>query len=465
MSKKTSIIIICIIIVISLGISIYIPNKEKIKETENSSINYTIVEESGKKGIAQNENIIINPQYDEIIIPNTHRAVFACKNGEEEKFINEKNEEIFNDYEEIKLIEIENSKYEKNILVYKENEKYGLLGMNGKNVTDAKYEEILNLGHKEGEILIKENGKYGVIYENGKTKIKSKYDSIETDGYYTEENGYKKSGYIVCTKTDEGYRYGYYDGEAEQVLSEEYNDISRLTQIKGNDIYLLAAKNGQYGVFINSSKIINTQYQSIDYNSDLQIFIVERTGKFGAINLKGIEILKSEYMELKVNGIYIYTTNELENKVFDNNGKEVDIPFNIIVTKTSNPNYFIKNEESRYSIVNSNLENILEQTYKFIEYAYDDYFIVTNEQDQNGVIDIEGNIVIDFNYDLIQTIKGKSIIQAIEFENNKTDFYDSKFDLALEISNANIEILENGIKVYNNEREHFLDNNGKSITE
>lgn len=465
MSKKMSIIVISIIIIISLGISIYIPNREKIGETEDISINYSIVEEGGKKGIAQNGNPIINPQYDEIIIPNSHKGVFMCKNEDEGKFVNENNEEIFKNFNDVKLIEIESSKYEKNVLVYKENEKYGLLGINGKTITDANYEEILNFGHKEGEILIKENGKYGVIYENGKAKIKSKYDSIETDGYYTDENGYKKSGYIVCKTTDEGYRYGYYDSEAEQVLEEEYNDISRLTQIKRNDIYLLAAKNGQYGVFINSSKIINTQYQSIDYNSDLQIFIVERTGKFGVINLKGIEILKTEYTELRANGIYIYTTNELENKVFDYNGKEVNIPFNVVITRTSNPNYYIKNEESRYSIVNSNLETILEQTYKFIEYAYDNYFIATNEQDKIGVIDIEGNVVIDFNYDLIQTIKGKSIIQAIEFENNKTDFYDSKFDLALEISNANIEILENGIKIYNNEREHFLDNNGKTITE
>ena len=42
--------------------------------------------------------------------------------------------------------------------------------------------------------------------------------------------------------------------------------------------------------------------------------------------------------------------------------------------------------------------------------------------------------------------------------------YDSQFDLALEISNANVEIIDDGIRVYNNESEHFLDNNGKIIT-
>ena len=73
-------------------------------------------------------------------------------------------------------------------------------------------------------------------------------------------------------------------------------------------------------------------------------------------------------------------------------------------------------------------------------------------------------MVIDFNYDVVQVIKGKSIIQAIDFASSKTDIYDSQFDLALEISNANVEIIDDGIRVYNNESEHFLDNNGKIIT-
>lgn len=465
MSKKISILVISVIIVISLAISILAPNKDKIKETENTSINYSIIEENGKKGVAQNENTIIEPQYDEIIIPNPHKAVFMCKTSEENKFVNDKNEEIFQNYNDVQLIEYETSKYEKNILIYEEDGKYGLLGLNGKIVTQAKYEEISVLGHRSGEVRTKEDGKYGVIDENGNTKIKNKYDSIQLDGYYTEENGYNKSGYIVCVTTSQGYRYGYYDSEAVQVLEEEYNQITRLTQIKSNDIYLIAAKNGQYGVFINNTKIINNQYQSIDYNPDLQIFILERTGKYGASNLKGAEILKPEYSQLQVKGIYIYTTKDEESKVFDINAKEVNIPFNTVIASTLSSNYFIKNEEGKYSIVNSSFENLLEQTYNFIEYAYDDYFIVTNEQEKVGVIDIEGNIVIDFNYDLIQLIKGKHIIQAIEFGTNKTDFYDSQFDLALEISNANIEILEDSVKIYNNDIEHFLDNNGKSITE
>ena len=430
MSKKISIIAICVII-ISLLISIYIPNKEKIQEEEDATIKYETVESNGKYGISKNGETIIQPQYNEIIIPNIHRDVFLCTTGENQKFVNAENKEIFEKYENVNLIEIYDSKYEKNILTYEKDGKYGLLGITGKIITQAKYEEIFSLGYKEAEVVYKEDGKYGILDENGNVKIKNQYDSISSDEYYTEESGYKKSGYIVQQRTDEGYRYGYYDSEGIQVLHEEYNQINRLIQIQSNDIYLIATKNGQHGVFINNNKIINTQYQRIDYNSDLEIFIVERTGKFGATNLKGVEILKPEYSELQINGIYIYTVKDDEKKVWDNTGKEVNISYDTIIQKV-NSEYFIKNDAGNFSILNSNFEQISKQNYKYLEFAYNNYFIVGNEQEKIGIMDLQENIIIDFKYDVIQLVKGENKLQAIDFTTNTIDYYDEKISLITE---------------------------------
>ena len=465
MSKKASIIIVSIIICVSLAISIYLPNKEKIAETEDTSINYSIIEENQKKGISKNGNIIITPQYDEIIIPNQHRAVFVCKNGEKQKIVNEENEEILKKYNNVSLIEITGGKYEKNILTYQENGKFGLLSITGKTITKPEYDEIFSLGYKEGEVIVKQKDKFGILNEKGNIKIKIEYDSIESDQYYTEENQYQKSGYIVQIITNDGYRYGYYDSEGIQVLKEEYNHITRLAQIKSNEIYLIAAKNGQYGVFINNSKIINTQYQEIEYNSDLEIFIVERTSKFGAINLKGSEILKTEYNELKIKGIYIYTIKDEEKKVWNTEGKEVSINFETIIQKTSSSEYFIKNENSQYSILNSKMEQVSKKDYKYLEFIYDNYFIATNEQDKSGTIDIQENVIIDFKYDAIQKIKGAFGIQAIDFATNNTTFYDNTLSLTAELVDANIEYLDNGFKAYNSYQEIIFDNNGKKVTE
>lgn len=428
MSKKISITIISIIILVSLVISIYVPNREKIEDTENVSIAYSTIEKDGKVGVTDGVNMIIEPQYEEIIIVNPHREVFLCRNEENEIFVNHRNEEIFKEYDNVEIIQVQDSVYEKNILIYKKGQKYGLLGITGKAITDAKYEEIFSSGFKDKEVIVKEKGKYGIIDENGNTKIKNDYDSIRSDEYYTQENGYKNSGYIVQQTTDEGYRYGYYDSEGVQVLKEEYNQINRLTQIQSNGIYLIAAKNGQYGVFINNSKIINTQYQQIEYNSDLEIFIVERTGMYGAVNLKGVEILKPEYSEIQINGIYIYTVKDEEKKVWDTEGEEVNVSFDTVIQKT-NSEYFIKSEFGNYSILDSNFEVISKQNYKYLEFAYDNYFIATNEQDKTGVIDLNENVILDFKYDVIQLVKGENKLQAINFSNNTTELYDEKISI------------------------------------
>ena len=112
MSKKTSLIIVIsvLVIIISLVISIYMPNKNRITENlEENSETYSLLKEDEKYGVTNSkEEVVIEPQYDEIIIPNPNRAVFICKNGEESKVINEKNEEIFKEYQNVEAIKLEN---------------------------------------------------------------------------------------------------------------------------------------------------------------------------------------------------------------------------------------------------------------------------------------------------------------------------------------------------------------------
>lgn len=473
MTKKTSIIVVIsiVIILISLVISIYIPNREKIdNEIEDKSIIYETIEKDGKIGVInQNEEIVVEPKFDEIIIPNEHRAVFICEISGEKKVLNNKQEEIFKNYKNVEPIKLENladNEYEKNVLIYEKDGKYGLLGITGKIITDAKYEEIYSLGYREGQIVVKDDNKYQLLDSSGNQVIKDVFDSIESDKYYDVNNGYKKSGYIVCKTTSDGYRYGYYDYDGVKVLDVEYNQIIRLIDTQNKDnIYLIASKNGQYGVFINGSKIVNTQYQSITYNSELGIFVVERTAQFGAINELGVEILKTEYSELQINGIYIYAKKEEEQKVFDKNGKEVDIPFTTIIESTSNSEYYIKNEPEGYSILNSKFEEISKQKYKYLEYAFDKYFIVTNQEDKSGIIDINENLIIDFKYDLIQVLKNTNVIQAINFETGISDIYNNELKLSLQISNANIEIFSEKIRICNDKEEVLLDINGNKIEE
>ena len=50
-------------------------------------------------------------------------------------------------------------------------------------------------------MLVKQEGKYGVIDINGKEVVSPKYDEIKIDEYYREESRYEHAGYIVAIKT------------------------------------------------------------------------------------------------------------------------------------------------------------------------------------------------------------------------------------------------------------------------
>ena len=435
MKKVVGIIGFIIVVIISLGLSIYLPNKDRINdETEDKSIIYSVIEENGKYGVKnQEDKIIVKPQYEQVVIPNEHRGIFICDNyGEKTVVYNEKGSEIFKEYEAVEPIKLSNlleEKYEKNAIIYQKNGKYGLLSITGKVILDARYEQIFSLGYKENEVIVKDNSKYKIYDVNGKQLIKEEFDSIQSDEYYNEQDGYKKSGYIVCKTTSDGYRYGYYDYDYDEVLTPDYNQILRIVDVTDkNNVYLIAAQNGQYGVFINNANIINTQYQSINYEKEFNLFIAERTGKYGAFNEKGTEVLKVEYDSLEVKGIYIYTTKGEDKKVFDKDGKEVKISFDTTIEKTDNDNIFIKFENNKY-----------------------------------GVIDKEGKTLIDCEYDLLQTIRNTKAYQAMNFETNITYIFNNKLEKVIEISNATINIEDEKIQVYNEEITYNLDINGNII--
>ena len=434
MKKTLKIIMFILFIILILGLSIYLPNKEKInEEVEDKSIIYSLIEENGKYGVKnQNNETIIQIEYEKIIIPNEHRDVFFCYNGEQKKILNKSNTEIFDEYDNVDIISLNNISedvYEKNALIYKKNDKYGLLSITGNVILEAKYDEIYSLGYKENELIVKENNKYMIYDTKGKNLIKDVFDSIESDEFYTEEDEYRKSGYIVSKITSDGYRYGYYDYEYNKVLDLEYNQISRILDVKNkNNIYLIASFNGQFGVFINNTKVIDTQYQSINYDSELEVFIVERTGKYGAFNENGTEILKPEFNSLIIQGVFLYAQNDTEQKVYNKNGKEVNIPFTTIIESTETSQYYIKIENNKYGIINDKNE-----------------------------------LIINCEYDLIQQISGTNAFQGVKNDTDTTTIFNKNLENVLEMVHATTEVSDGKIRIYNDSEEVDFDFDGNKI--
>lgn len=476
--KKTfriRMIIISIILIGLLIFGIYLLMKNSSKKYEISEVkeyNYFVLKQDNAYGVIdKNGKNIVEAKYDEVKIPNPEKAIFLCYKDENIKVLNEKSEELLKQYEKVEAIRLKNISgdlvYEKSILKYQENGKYGIINFDGKKITKAIYDEIENLPYKEGELLVKQNDKYGVININGGKIVDIKYDQISVDGYYSEGNKYKYAGYIISNKTQEGYRYGYINYKGELIEEIQYNELSRNTDVEDKDnIYIICAKNGQYGITKNGKNILENEYQSISFDKTNNLFVIEKSKKYGIADLNGRIVVPVEYTQIDITGIYLYAQNEQGITVYNSEGSQVSIDTNIAILNTDNEKYRIRiNSEkgTKYGVIGKDGRQIIEEKYNYIEYLYDNYFIVSNENSKLGVINDKDQEKIKIIYDSIQKIQDTNIIQTSISENKTTYLFSKDMNKICEMKNALVGVYDNYIKIYNDNETRYFDKEGKEL--
>ena len=467
--------IITIIIIVAISFLIYYFVKENGKKYEIAEIkdyNYLVLKKNDKYGVIdKNQNIIIEPTYTQVQIPNPEKAVFVCYQDDDTKILNEQNQEIMTEFEKVEPIRLKNIASdlmnEKTVLKYLENGKYGLVDFSGKKVTNAIYEELNALPYKEGELLVKEEGKYGIINIKGNELIKAQYDGISVDGYYTDDNGYKYAGYIVSNTTDEGYRYGYIDYKGEMLLEPEYNELSRIAEIKDDEnAYLIGAKNGQYGVIKNKETILNNEYQSIRYDTSNNVLVIEKSKKYGIAKLDGQVIVPVEYSQIDITGIYLYAQNDQGTTVYNNNGTQANVDADIAILETSNEEYRIRINDkigTKYGVIDDEGKQLIEEKYNYIEYLYDDLFIASSANGKLGVINDKDEVKVALECDSVQKVEGTDLIKTVTNQTT-TKMYKKDMTLACEMQNATIQAEDNFIKIYNDTEIKYFDKQGNEIT-
>lgn len=476
--KKRYIIISIVAILILIAIASTVIYNMVIENGKNYEIeqikqyNYFILKQNDLYGVIDKKgNTIIAPEYSEIKIPNPEKGVFVCYQGDNTKILNERKEEIFTQYNNIEPIRLKNIAsdlmYEKSLLKYAKDGKYGLINLEGKEITKPIYDEIDSLAYKEGELLVKQDEKYGVINMKGKKLVEIGYDTIAVDEYYTDENRYQYAGYIVSLTTQEGYRYGYLNHKGKEILKTEYNEISRVTEIQdNNNVYLICAKNGQYGVTKNGEQIIENEYQSIRYDATNKVFVIEKSKKYGIANLEGKVIVPVQYNQIDITGIYLYAQNEQGTTVYNSNGTQANIDANVSIINTSNEKYKIRinnQNGTKYGVINKEGKQLIEEKYNYIEYLYDNYFIASYENGKLGILDDKENVKIEANNDSLQKIQDTDLIQTTLTESKTTQIYSRAMEKICEMQNATIEVEGNYIKIYNETETKYFSKEGKEL--
>lgn len=466
-------VIIAIIIVVICGVIYYIRTKSRdYKTIDQITYNYYKIYSNGKMGVIdKNANIIIPAKYSDIIIPNPEVDVFFCVenydttiNDTDYIILNSNQENIFTNFNNAEPIPVTGIigeiPYEKLVFKYKENNLYGLIDNNGKKVTDAIYEEISSLPYKEGELLAKKDGKYGVINNKGVNLVPFSYDSIIGDGYYNEKENYKLSGYIVGNISNEGTLYGYVNKDGKELLKPEYENLYRVKELSDN-IYIVASKNGQYGLIEDDKIIKEFRYQEITYNEDSQLFIIRENKKYGVIDKKGTEILPISFEQISTEGIYFVT----ENEKYDFNGNKVNSNFNRVEKTSNNEYYLCMDEDYNYGVLDKNLEQLIENKYEYLEYIFQDYFIARTNIGKYGIINSKAETVLEFEYDVVQNVKNTNIIQAIKLNEKKTELYNLNIEKIFEAEDANVVQYDTYIRAYSDTQLKYFDNNGKEVSQ
>lgn len=155
--KKILYIVIAIMILIFISVLIIFifKNKEfaEDKDIAISDYKYFVLYNNDEQVgvIDRGGNIVIEPKYTDIYIPNPLEPVFVCFEEEKSFIINEKGEKIFQDYNEVSaLITSESSllDLEKNVLRYKKDDLYGLINLKGEVITEPIYEEVSSLTNR-----------------------------------------------------------------------------------------------------------------------------------------------------------------------------------------------------------------------------------------------------------------------------------------------------------------------------
>lgn len=481
--KKRNLFMILIVIMTIIALSVFIVlhfnNKAKYdyQIEKISQIDYHIINKEDRYGVIDRQgNIIVEPIYDIVQIPNPSKDVFVCMYDysiEEKEYkvkvFNKESEQIYKEYANIQGIQTETTydgiPYEKSVLKYKANGKYGLLSIDGKEITKPVYEQISAITYKEGMLLVKQGEQSGVINMNGKQVIPVEYESITADNYYNKDSLYQKAGFIVSKKNEDGYRYGYIDYKGKKIIDTQYTEIERVVNSKDDkNIYLVALKDGQAGLLKNKKVLLNYEYEDISYNAYNDVFVLQRNGKQGIADKQGKIKIPTEYESILFGGIYINATKDEKLSILDLEGNKIENQDILAKIPTEDgKNFIVCDQNEVYKIVNDKGEVIIDKKYSNIEELENNYFVVSHANN-SGVIDLTGKSLVDLKYNSIFQIEGTEVYQANISKTGTITLLNSDMEVLETMDNAEIAVEGNYIKLYSNTQMKYFDLTGKEVS-
>ena len=262
---------------------------------KNQEEKYGIIDISNKQ--------VLETKYDAISKIHEGDYYVVTENGKQ-KVVKKDGTEILNgEYDEIVAI----LKNPENGIIYKDNEKYGLMNLEGTKIIAENYDDLKEA--KTGIFIVKQKDNYGIIDQEGKTLVEVKYKGInyneKADIYITEDENYNNEilngnyeikltgmvtnidderGYIEI-KQEEGYKYYNFKFEEQKEA-----DI-----FKTNTLFV-SKKDGKYGFLDKDGNVVvDYIYDDATMQNTYGYAGIKKDGKWGVVDRNGKVIQEPTY--------------------------------------------------------------------------------------------------------------------------------------------------------------------------
>ena len=378
--------------------------------------------------------------YDEmLIIPDEAKNIFIATydvdytNGTfKTKAINEKNEQLFSQYNNVAAVvnykSLDDVWYDNEVLTFEKDGKYGLFNSVSKTkFLDENYISIEAFGdtYNEGYITTDVNGKIGLVGSEGKVILENKYDGIDkvsgSDMYVVLEGGRKEliskdgtvilnAGFEEITSIDGEYlliknigKYGVIDKSGTVIIDAAFDSMKSC--FSGHYIVSTA---GKYGVIDLAKNIkVEVKYNNIEYRSDIASLVCENDDFTTDVYTRDLKLVfTGTISQANADKGYIRARVGDEYKYYNLQYQEIS---NRDALKGNT--LFLVKENGKYGYVNSNNEKVVECIYDDAREQNEFGFAAVNKDGKwgalqsNGAVLLEPSVVLDnsINIDFIGT--------------------------------------------------------------
>lgn len=409
---KKKYIVICLIILVIIGITVvWFLKKDKKSEFKEESIEYFSVIHGETFGVIdKGGNILLEPIYSNVVIPRHSKDVFFCYSDNiNYKILNKEGKEVLKNFEEVSPIIgtlIEKYQY-RDLLRYKENGKYGLIDTDGNRITRAIYDKIQALEDDTRTYKVVIDDKTGVLNFDGSILIKARYNDIVAKSSFNFSSNPKSVGYELKEVSTTDQKYGFASNTGKIILKPKFESIIR-SDISDTDYYLIVQEKGRKGLYKNSKRLIDSEYQEIACAKTA--IVVKQYNKFGMFSLEGRELISPRFDYYKMFGKYVTFVDGEKEYTYDGIGNQVAGSEYIIISDVPDKNYLIVSDRnSKMTLITDG--RTLPDRYEDIRYVFDDYFIF-QDSGKMGIFEVNKGVVLPAEYDYISKIYGTNIIKA-----------------------------------------------------